>query len=141
MRARIAPLALTGLLGLALAFSAIADEPEIPAFARDVPQVRTGPPILQFTGKDLTGFYTYLKENKYEDPKGVFTVKDGILRISGEEWGGVVTKAEYENYQLVVEWKWGEKTWKPRLEASRDSGILLHCVGDDGAAGGQWLES
>src|SRR5581483_9157195 len=26
-------------------------------------------------------------------------------------------------------------------KAARDSGILLHCVGPDGAAGGQWMES
>jgi hypothetical protein len=138
MRARLALLGVTVILGSALA---IADEPEIPSFARDVPQVKTGPPILQFNGRDLSGFYTYLHDNKYEDPKKVFTVKDGILRISGEEWGGVVTKEEYENYLLIVEWKWGDETWAPRKAASRDSGILLHCVGDDGAAGGQWLES
>lgn len=141
MRARMALLALTLVVGSGFSISTIADEPEIPSFAREVPQVRTGPPVLQFNGRDLTGFYTYLHDSKYEDPKKVFTVKDGLLRISGEEWGGVVTKAEYENYQLVVEWKWGEQTWAPRKSAARDSGILLHCVGEDGAAGGQWLES
>ena len=26
-------------------------------------------------------------------------------------------------------------------ENARDSGILLHCVGPDGAAGGNWMES
>ena len=29
----------------------------------------------------------------------------------------------------------------PRGEGARDSGILLHCVGPDGAAGGHWMES
>jgi hypothetical protein len=68
-------------------------------------------------------------------------VRDGILRISGEEWGGIATKQEYENYHLIVEWKWGSETWASRKKASRDSGILLHCVGPDGAAGGHWMES
>ncbi|HZT80959.1 MAG TPA: DUF1080 domain-containing protein, partial [Gemmataceae bacterium] len=67
--------------------------------------------------------------------------KDGMIRVSGEEFGGLVTEKEYENYHLVVEFKWGEKTFAPREKGARDSGILLHCVGEDGAAGGTWMES
>lgn len=60
-----------------------------------------------FNGRNLGGFYTYLEHSKYEDPKRVFTIQGGLLRISGEEWGGVVTKDSYRDYHLVVEWKWG----------------------------------
>jgi hypothetical protein len=100
-------------------------------------------PAKLFNGKDLTNFYTYLAKpfGKNNDPKKVFTVADGMIRISGEVFGGLVTEKEYDNYRLVVEFKWGEKTWPPREKATRDSGILLHCVGEDGAAGGFWLES
>ncbi len=94
-----------------------------------------------FNGKDLTGFYVFLKESGRSDPKGVFTVKDGVIRISGEEWGALSTKEEYRDYRLTVEWKWGGKAWPPRAEKARDSGILLHGVGADGAAGNGWLES
>lgn len=95
-----------------------------------------------FNGRDLTGFYTWLKgHGKNKDPEKVFTVKDGILRISGETWGGLVTEKDYENYHLTVEFKWGEKTYGSRADKARDSGILLHCVGEDGAAGGTWMES
>ena len=38
------------------------------------PTSRSGEPILKFNGKDLTGFYAYTKDHKYEDPKKVFTV-------------------------------------------------------------------
>lgn len=137
MTARLLPLVFSVLAVSAL--SATADD--IPAFARELPQTKSGDPVLAFNGKDLTGFYVYLKEHKYEDPKKVFTVHDGLLHVSGEEWGGVATKEEFSDYHLVVEWKWGEKTWASRKERSRDSGILLHCVGPDGAAGGQWMES
>src|SRR5207245_2461814 len=41
----------------------------------------------------------------------------------------------------VTEWAWGEKTWPPRENNARDSGILLHCVGEDGVKGGPWMES
>ncbi len=98
-------------------------------------------PLLKFNGKDLTGFYAYTKPHQYEDPNGVFTVKDGLLHISGEEFGGVATCGNFQNYHLITEWKWGGKTWPPRVDKSRDSGILLHCVGPDGAVGGQWMES
>jgi hypothetical protein len=40
-----------------------------------------------------------------------------------------------------VEWRWGSKTWGNRENKSRDSGILIHGVGEDGAASGVWLES
>jgi hypothetical protein len=42
---------------------------------------------------------------------------------------------------LIAEWKWGERTSGSRKSNARDSGILLHCVGSDGAAYGNWMES
>ncbi len=99
-------------------------------------------PTPLFNGKDLTGFYTLLaKYGKNNDPEKVFTVQDGMLRVSGKVFGGFVTEKEYENYHLVVEFKWGEQTYPPRKDRARDSGILLHCTGEDGAVGGYWLES
>lgn len=98
--------------------------------------------IKLFNGKDLTNFYTYLRDiGKDKDPKGVFTVKDGAIRISGEIWGALTTEKEFENYRLIAEYKWGDLTFAPRLNGVRDSGVLLHCVGKDGAAGKAWMES
>jgi hypothetical protein len=64
-----------------------------------------------------------------------------MIRVSGEEFGGFATREAYRDYHLVAEWKWGDETWAPREDRARDSGILLHCVGPDGAAGGQWMQS
>jgi hypothetical protein len=110
--------------------------------------------IKLFNGKSLENFYTYLGAPKVKkgekadkpfgknnDPRKVFTVADGMIRVSGEIYGCFVTEKEFENYHLITEFKWGTKTWPPREKATRDSGILLHCVGEDGAAGGVWLES
>jgi hypothetical protein len=119
----------------------LAQSPAVPAFAREMPQIRSGPPVLAFNDMGLTGFYTYLHDHKYEDPDRVFTVRDGDLVISGREFGGLTTREEYADYHLVTEWKWGEKTWAPRVDRARDSGILLHCVGPDGAASGHWMQS
>jgi hypothetical protein len=117
------------------------DEPRVPSFAKELPELRSGEPIFRFNGKDLAGFYTYTKDHQFEDPNKVFTVGDGIIRVSGQEFGGFATREAYRDYHLIVEWRWGEKTWAPRKDKARDSGILLHCVGPDGAAGGQWMES
>jgi hypothetical protein len=91
-------------------------------------------PIALFNGKDLSGWTIYLDPDskKYKTdprPEDVFKVEDGVIHVSGERFGGITTRDEYENYRLVVEFKWGEKKWPPRETAKRDSGILLHCTG------------
>jgi hypothetical protein len=98
--------------------------------------------IHLFNGKDLTNFYTYLRgHGKNNDPEKVFTVHDGMVHVSGKVFGCFITEKEFDNYHLIVEFKWGEKTWPPRENRTMDSGVLLHCVGEDGAAGGVWMES
>lgn len=95
-----------------------------------------------FNGKDLAGFYTFLKgSGKNSDPEKVVTVHDGMVHVTGKVFGAFITEKEYENYHLRVEFKWGKETWPPREKKAMDSGILLHCVGEDGAAGGVWMES
>ena len=91
------------------------------------------------TKKDLSEFYTWLAKFGREDPDRVFTVVDQIdgapaIRSSGQHWGGIVTKANYTNYKLVTEFRWGNITWHPRTNRARDSGILLHAQGPDGNA-------
>ena len=86
-----------------------------------------------FNGKNLDGWYTFIKDRgRNNDPKKVFTVQDGMLHISGEEWGCITTNEEYKNYKLVVEYKWGEETHGSRLNNARDNGILFHSKGADG---------
>src|SRR5215467_8412429 len=87
--------------------------------------------VKLFNGKDLSGFYTFNKaRGKNTDPEKVFTVHDGMIHLSGKEFGALITDKEYDNYHLLVEFKWGDKTWPPREAKARDSGILLHCVGE-----------
>ena len=71
------------------------------------------------------------------DSFGVFTMieedSDPVLRISGEYYGCVATKEEYENYHLKLKVKWGDIKWHPRKNLLKDSGILYHSVGPHGA--------
>lgn len=99
-------------------------------------------PIQLFNGKDLSNFYTFIQNRGRDtDPRKVFTVVDGVLRISGEEMGCITTNDEFQNYELTVEFKWGEKTWGNRENAARDSGVLIHSIGPDGAYSGIWMHS
>jgi hypothetical protein len=111
-------------LGLVLILAA----PAVPARA-------DGDAIKLFNGKDLSGWHIFInhkdKSDPRSDPNGVFKVEDGVIHISGQEFGCLTTDKEFENYRLTVEFKWGEKKWPPRENAVRDSGILLHCVGPD----------
>ncbi len=98
--------------------------------------------IELFNHKNLEGWYTWLKERgKNSDPDEVFSVEDGILHISGKEWGCITTEKEYDNYLLIAEYKWGENTYEPRKDNARDGGILVHSVGSDGDYSNTWMYS
>lgn len=97
-------------------------------------------PIKLFNGKDLSGLVVWLRDSGHDDPRGVFTVQDGLLHISGEAYGYIRTAATYRDYHLVAEYRWGDKTWAPREQAARDSGIMYHAAGPDGGTG-VWMAS
>lgn len=97
--------------------------------------------IKIFNGNNLDGLYIWMRDTEYEDPRHVFTVKDGMLHISGDGYGGIITKNNYKNYHLIVEYRWGGKTWGARKEKTRDSGVLVHGIGRDGGYSGTWLHS
>ena len=82
--------------------------------------------------ENSSGLYTWLKDSRYQDPRGVFTVREGMLHISGNGLGYIGTRNEYANYHVVLEFKWGERTWGLREHRTRDCGLLLHAVGPDG---------
>nr|WP_294871041.1 DUF1080 domain-containing protein [uncultured Pedobacter sp.] len=112
-----------------------------------------------FNGKDLKGWDTYLAPDYDDagkpitgipiglnnDPKRVFTVlkqdEENVIRISGESWGAISTKKEYENYHLQLQFKWGKLKWGQKKNSNKDSGLLYHSVGKYGADYGSWMRS
>lgn len=96
---------------------------------------------------------TYQADNVYKgeplglnnDIKNVFTVfvenNEPVLKITGEIYGCLTTKEEFENYHLSTMFKWGDKKWEPRLDELRDSGILYHCYGEHGRFWKTWKTS
>jgi len=65
------------------------------------------------------------------------------IRISGEVFGELRTKASFKDYHLKFQFKWGEKKWPPRANAEtpRDSGLLYHVHAEPGAQGRTWARS
>lgn len=115
--------------------------------------------ITLFNGENLNGWDTYLGQpldnsgkklsdipvGLNKDPKKVFTVieQDGekVIRISGEDWGGIATKNEFSNFHLHLMFKWGTLTWGQKKNKKKDSGLLYFATGPDGADYGAWMRS
>ncbi len=92
-----------------------------------------------FNGTNLDGWYTYLpSRGKNNDPENVFKVENGLLHIldvpdtgANREFGYLATDANYSNYHLRFEYRWGDEKFPPRDNLKRDSGLLYHVVGND----------
>jgi len=131
----------------------------VTAFSFMKPAKKNGWTAL-FNGKDLSGWDTYLGPDLDDngkpiiatplglnnDPRKVFTVvkdnNENIIRISGENWGAIITKAEYRDYHLQLQFKWGKLLWGQKKKGNRkDSGLLYHSVGPFGADYMAWMRA
>lgn len=79
------------------------------------------------------------------DPLKIYSIEqvDGepVLHISGQVFGGLSTEEMFGDYHLSFQYKWGDKKWPPRMERKRDSGVLIHCTGPQGAMWNVWMRS
>ena len=86
--------------------------------------------IVLFDGSDLKNFDTFLtSKGLNSDPEHVFQVENGVIHVSGKEFGYIITKKTYQNFYLRAEFKWGEGTYGSREGKARDSGILYNVQG------------
>lgn len=89
-----------------------------------------GQAVVLFDGGSRDSFDSFLKtKGLNNDPDHVFTFENGVIHVSGTEFGYLITKLEFANYYLRAEFKWGEATHPPREGMARDSGILYHIQG------------
>jgi Domain of Unknown Function (DUF1080) len=123
----LALVAVIGILGLSSPRAVLAGNPS--------PVREEGSPVPLFNGKDLSGWYTFLPRkdgsDPRQDPKRVFRIEDGVLHVTGDGFGYICTDQEHENYRIKLEFKWGPRRYPPRESSVRDSGLLLHVVGED----------
>lgn len=87
-----------------------------------------------FNGRNLDGWTSWLVDSRHADPRGVFRVVEGQIRISGDGLGYLATTTIHSNYSLTVEWRWGSVNtpWGDRVGKARDSGLFLHATGPHG---------
>ncbi|MBM3778115.1 MAG: DUF1080 domain-containing protein [Acidimicrobiia bacterium] len=101
------------------------------------------PSIRLFNGKDLSGWYSHIRGlGRNNDEKRVYRVTDGMLHVTGEMNGGLMTEQAYGNYRLVVEYRWTDRGMAaPRTGQAKDCGLLIHCGKEDAVAVGTWPQS
>jgi putative membrane-bound dehydrogenase-like protein len=118
------------------------------AFLLSIPFVATAQPVtkkvdlLEVIRSGNVEHHVNPKMDFHDDPKDIWTfAKDGTFNISGRGYGYVATKDNYRDYHLVIEFKWGTKTWGAREKKAKDNGILLHAYGPHGAYSDTWMAS
>lgn len=89
-----------------------------------------------FNGKDLRGWsvhYASKTEPGAPSPGSLFDVKNGVIHAYPTQVAGssqpnayLLTDAEYRDYVISLEYKWGEKKFAPRLNQVRDAGLIYH---------------
>lgn len=111
-----------------------------------------------FNGSDLAGWDVWLGQTDpamtyapnsgtpiglNNDSGKVFSVvqEDGAPAIfsTGKIFGGLLTKGDYGNYHLRLQFKWGKNKWIDNFP--RNNGVLYHSHGDYGAFFGTWMSA
>jgi hypothetical protein len=106
---------LTVLLVMLIAVSTSAQtKSKKPAKTPKKPKTET---VQLFNGKDLSN-WTFKLRDASVDPMKVFSVQNGVIRITGDPFGYMRTKDVYSDYTLHVEWRYPG-------EAS-NSGVFVH---------------
>lgn len=82
--------------------------------------------VKLFNGKNLVGWEVFLDPKKKAAAEDIFQVKDGVIHCEGSVNGYVITKKEFEDYVLKLQWCWGEK-----IARSRNSGVFVHVAGEN----------
>jgi hypothetical protein len=120
---------------------------------REVPRA-TGPAVELFNGRNLIGWLPWLGyadtsltfRPRTVDPLGtsadwreVFAVEsvDGgpAIRAGGRWWGSLATSAEFADYHLSLEYRWGDAA----PGQARNNGIVYFSHGLPGAVFGTWM--
>ncbi|RKR14326.1 uncharacterized protein DUF1080 [Maribacter vaceletii] len=91
--------------------------------------------INPFPKGEINTTYTTSEKPNPENNK-LFTVKNNRIEVlytwkgNKAPFGIITTRKEYSHYNLELQYKWGERKFKPRLEDKRDAGILFHIQGE-----------
>ena len=136
-----------------LAFAGLLLAPDLAAAEKAVTSL--------FNGRNLDGWTIFTPDKDLPTSNNLFEVIDGTLHTypgavngSKQPIGYLITTAEYSNYRLTLEYKWGVGKFIPRAEPdmARDAGVCYHvqapnviwptaveCQIQEGDTGDAWL--
>jgi hypothetical protein len=100
-----------------------------PAPAQKIPPHKAA--IVLFNGHDLSNFDIFIRgRGLNSDPDHIFQVENGVIHISGNGFGYIITRESYKDFYLRADFKWGQGTFLERTGQARDSGILFNVQGE-----------
>lgn len=91
-----------------------------------------------FNGRNLDGFSIFEQGVGNSDPHGAIAIEEGILHLLGPRFSGpdassfghIATTAEYADFHLRMEFRFGERRFAPRRLQRRNSGLLYHMASE-----------
>lgn len=113
----------------------------------------TNKKVALFNGKDMSGWICVTDPKSDISPDQTFTVRDGVIAISGMPFGYMRTTTKYADYTLHTEWRWtgepadsgiylllqeGDKVWPTGIQCQmqgKSLGVLMGGVPMDGIEG------
>jgi hypothetical protein len=96
--------------------------------------------ISLFNGRNLDGWTIFTPDKDLPTSNNLFEVTEGTLHTypgamngSKQPTGYLITKAEYSDYRLTLEYKWGTVKFIPRADPdmARDAGVCYHVQSPD----------
>lgn len=105
-----------------------------------------------FNGKDLDGWVFFTREDSMVT-EPTFTVRDGVLHITGQPFGYIRTEKSFTDYTLHLQWRWagpradsgifnrlqeGDQVWPNGIQLQlreQDFGYLFSAVALEGIEG------
>lgn len=99
------------------------------AVVQDEPDARRLEPVFGeavrlFDGRSLEGWRAHYRDGS-SDPTAAWSVVDGILVCRGQPIGYLQSDLEFENFELIVEWRFDPE------KGAGNSGVLLRTIGPD----------
>ena len=98
-----------------------------------------------FNGQNLDGWVLYTDPNSDVKPEEVFTVKDGVISVTGMPYGYMRTVKKYADYEAHAEFRWtdgkgsnsgfflraqeGDKMWPADIEVQLKVGSIGDLMG------------
>ncbi|MBX3433681.1 MAG: DUF1080 domain-containing protein [Pirellulales bacterium] len=108
------------------------------------PRATSASPELQseyrplFNGHDFEGWYVCVADGAQTKDQDIFSVEQGVIRVYGnhgadsnQPFACLITEDSYRDYELHLEYKWGERKFGWRAGSPRDAGVIFHVHGPD----------